>query len=144
MVATNGRYYLICNYDKYDELSNYRIDRITKITMLDTPAKPLKSGINLPKHMAEHIYMFAGDSVRAKFRAKNYIIDQVIDWYGKDATIIPENDDECTVTVNVNKNAFFCWAMQYGEHIEVLEPADIREKIISSVREIEKKYSKKK
>lgn len=144
MVATNGRYYLICNYDKYDELSNYRIDRITKITMLDTPAKPLKSGINLPKHMAEHIYMFAGDSVRAKFRAKNYIIDQVIDWYGKDATIIPENDDECTVTVNVNKNAFFCWAMQYGEHIEVLEPIDIREKIILSVREIEKKYSKKK
>ena len=144
MVATNGRYYLICNYDKYDELSNYRIDRITKITMLDTPAKPLKSGINLPKHMAEHIYMFAGDSVRAKFMAKNYIIDQVIDWYGKDATIIPENDNECTVTVNVNKNAFFCWAMQYGEHIEVLEPIDIREKIILSVREIEKKYSKKK
>ena len=76
--------------------------------------------------------------------AKNYIIDQVIDWYGKDATIIPENDNECTVTVNVNKNAFFCWAMQYGEHIEVLEPIDIREKIILSVREIEKKYSKKK
>lgn len=144
MVATNGRYYLICNYDKYDELSNYRIDRITKIIMLDTPAKPLKSGINLPKHMAEHIYMFAGDSVRAQFRAKNYIIDQVIDWYGKDATIIPENDEECIVTVNVNKNAFFCWAMQYGEHIEVLEPIDIREKIILSVREIEKKYSKKK
>ena len=142
MVATNGRYYLICNYDKYDELSNYRIDRITKISMLDTPAKPLKSGINLPKHMAEHIYMFAGDSVRAKFRAKNYIIDQVIDWYGKDATIIPENDDECTVTVNVNKNAFFCWAMQYGEHIEVLEPTDIREKIIDTVTKLNKKYSK--
>lgn len=142
MVATNGRYYLICNYDKYDELSNYRIDRITKITMLDTPAKPLKNGINLPKHMAEHIYMFAGDSVRVKFRAKNYIIDQVIDWYGKDATIIPENDDECTVMVNVNKNAFFCWAMQYGEHIEVLEPTDIREKIINTIKKLNKKYSK--
>ncbi|MCR4718982.1 MAG: WYL domain-containing protein [Firmicutes bacterium] len=144
MVATNGRYYLICNYDKYDDLSNYRIDRITGITMLDTPVKPLKGGINLPKHMAEHIYMFAGDSVRAKFRAKNYIIDQVIDWYGKDAKIMPENDEECIVTVSVNKNAFFCWAMQYGEHIEVLEPTDIREKIISSVQEIAKKYSEKK
>ena len=144
MVATNGRYYLICNYDKYDDLSNYRIDRITGITMLDTPQKPLKGGINLPKHMAEHIYMFAGDSVRAKFRAKNYIIDQVIDWYGKDAKIMPENDEECIVTVSVNKNAFFCWAMQYGEHIEVLEPTDIREKIISSVQEIAKKYSEKK
>ena len=142
MVATNGRYYLICNYDKYDELSNYRIDRITKITMLDTPAKPLKSGINLPKHMAEHIYMFAGDSVRAKFRVKNYIIDQVIDWYGKDAKITPENDEECIVTVSVNKNAFFCWAMQYGEHIEVLEPAEVREKIIYVIKGLNLKYNK--
>jgi predicted DNA-binding transcriptional regulator YafY len=31
MVATNGRYYLVCNYDKYDTISNYRVDRITKI-----------------------------------------------------------------------------------------------------------------
>ena len=78
MVATNGRYYLICNYDKYDNLSNYRVERITKIRILDEPIKPireLKEGeINLPKHMAEHIYMFAGESVRAKFKAKNYII----------------------------------------------------------------------
>ena len=27
MVVANGRYYLICNYDKYDTLANYRIDR---------------------------------------------------------------------------------------------------------------------
>jgi predicted DNA-binding transcriptional regulator YafY len=35
MVATNGRYYLICNYEKYDGVSNYRIDRISEIEMLD-------------------------------------------------------------------------------------------------------------
>ena len=37
MVAANGRYYLICNYDKYDTLANYRIDRISGIELLDTP-----------------------------------------------------------------------------------------------------------
>lgn len=42
MVATNGRYYLICNYDKYNNAANYRIDRITDIRMLDTPVKPMK------------------------------------------------------------------------------------------------------
>lgn len=26
MAAVNGRYYLICNYDKYDNVSNYRLD----------------------------------------------------------------------------------------------------------------------
>lgn len=144
MVATNGKYYLICNYDKYDNVVNYRVDKITNIKILDEPRKNVKElldgEINLPKHMAEHIYMFAGESIRAKFKAKNYIIDQLIDWYGKDVDIKSENDEECIVTVNVNKNAFFCWAMQYGMHIEVLEPLDMREQVINSVKEIINKY----
>ena len=40
MVATNGRYYLICNYDKYDSVDHYRVDKITDIKLLDTPVKP--------------------------------------------------------------------------------------------------------
>ena len=27
MAAREGKYYLICNYDKYDDISNYRVDR---------------------------------------------------------------------------------------------------------------------
>lgn len=144
MVATNGRYYLICNYDKYDNLSNYRIDRITKIEILEDAIKPLKyvkeGEINLPKHMAEHIYMFAGESIRAKFKAKNYLIDQVIDWYGTEADIQVIDNDECLVSVSVNKEAFFCWAMQYGLHIEVVEPVDIRNRVKQSLEQIIKKY----
>lgn len=144
MVATNGKYYLVCNYDKYDSISNYRIDKITNIQILDEPRKPINAlsdgGINLPKHMAEHIYMFAGESIKAKFKAKNYLIDQLIDWYGKDVDIKPENSDECLVTVNVNKNAFLCWALQYGQHIEVIEPIDVREQLIANVKEILSKY----
>ena len=42
MVANNGRYYLIGNYDKYDDLSHYRIDRISSVTILSDPVKPKK------------------------------------------------------------------------------------------------------
>ena len=42
MAAANGRYYLICNYDQYDNVANVRIDRITGIRILDTPAKDQK------------------------------------------------------------------------------------------------------
>ena len=146
MVATNGRYYLICNYDKYDTLSNYRIDRITGIKILDENRKPVKElqegEINMPKHMAEHLYMFAGESIRAKFKAKNYIIDQVIDWFGTEPRITEINDEECVIEVNVNKEAFFCWAMQYGLHIEVLEPIDMRMRIADAAKQLSEKYNK--
>ena len=74
IAATNGRYYLICNHDKYDTVANYRLDRITDIEMLDEPVKPakqvkgLENGFDLPKHMVEHMYMFAGESEIVTFR----------------------------------------------------------------------------
>jgi len=146
MVATNGRHYLICNYDKYDNISNYRIDHITDIKLLDDSRKPMTTldggYFDLPKHMAEHIYMFSGKSVRVKFKAENSIIDQIIDWFGMDASIRKHNNEECIIEVQVNKDAFFYWAMQYGLYIEVLEPADVRQRLIDSIKRIEKKYNK--
>lgn len=144
MVATNGRYYLICNYDKYDNLANYRVDRITNIRMLDETAKPIKklkeSELNLPKHMAEHLYMFSGESIKAKFKAKNHIIDQIIDWFGLDAKIEPYDEEECMVEVRVNKDAFFYWAMQYGLYIEVVEPVDVRQRVVEAIKSMKEKY----
>ena len=144
MVATNGKYYLICNYDKYDNVVNYRVDKITNVKIIDEPCKSVdelaEGEINLPKHMAEHLYMFAGESVRAKFKAKNYIVDQVIDWFGKDVEFTDQNEEECIVNVIVNKEAFFYWSMQYGLHIEVLEPYDVRQRVIETVKEMGEKY----
>lgn len=145
MAATNGRYYLICNYDRYDNLVNYRIDHITNIRILDEKRKPLSElkdkELNLPRHMAEHIYMFAGEAVDVKFKAKNYLIDQIVDWFGMDADILELDDEECIVRVKVNKNSFFCWAMQYGIHIEVLEPVEIRERVIDAINKMSEKYN---
>ena len=86
--------------------------------------------------------MFAGESIRAKFKAKNYIIDQVIDWFGTEPRMTEINDEECVIEVNVNKEAFFCWAMQYGLHIEVLEPLDMRNRIADAAKQLSEKYNK--
>ena len=88
IAAANGRYYLICNYDKYDNVAHYRLDRITNIKLLPTPAKPmeqvkgLEHDFDLPRHMAEHVYLFAGESGPVTFRAKKYLLNDIIDWFG--------------------------------------------------------------
>lgn len=128
MAAVNGRYYLICNYDKYDNVSNYRLDRITDIKILNTPVKPmshvkgLEKGLNLPKHMAEHVYMFGGESVPVTFRAKKYLISELIDWFGKDIQFLDESEVEVTARVTVNLEAMRKWALQYAVHVKVLSP----------------------
>ena len=68
MIAANGYYYLLSNLDIYDNIAYFRIDKISNVRILDGKVKPMKqvkgleSGLDLPKHMAEHIYGLAGMS----------------------------------------------------------------------------------
>lgn len=146
MAATNGRYYLICNNNKYDNTTNYRLDRITGIRLLDTPRKPMKrvrgleNGLDLPKHMAEHIYMFSGESAPVRMRVKKYLIDDVIDWFGKDVEFYDESEDEVSVRVKVNLNAMRRWALQYALHARVIEPRELAKQIAEDIRQAAENY----
>lgn len=146
MAAINGRYYLICNNDKYDNTANYRLDRVTDIKLLDTPRKPMKKvqglehGLDLPKHMAEHFYMFSGESAPIRMRVKKYIADEIIDWFGKDVEFYDESEDEVSVRVKVNLNAMRRWALQYALHMRVLAPQELAEQVANDVRQAADNY----
>ncbi len=143
MVATNGRYYLIANYDKYDNISHYRVDRISDIVLLDEPVKKqkeLSETINLPKHMAEHIYMFSGESARVAMRIEKFLVGDVIDWFGKDVIFHNETEATVDVSVAVNLEAMRYWAMQYANHVEVLRPEKLREQIKKDLLAAVEKY----
>ncbi len=140
LVANNGRYYLIGNYDKYDDVSHYRIDRITSVAMLSEPIKPkskvkdFAKGWSLPKHMAEHIYMFNGDSVTVKLIADTYMMDDLVDWFGKDFHVRVEDGGKMLVTLKCNESAMKYWALQYGECVEILSPNSLRKSIAKVVQ----------
>ena len=147
MVANNGHFYLIANYDKYDNISHYRLDKMTCVKILDDKVKPQKAikdfsqGFSLPKHMAEHIYMFSGPSVRVKLLAPADMMNELIDWLGKDFFVKKaDNDEEIIITLNCNEESMFYWALQYGPYVEVLEPESLRSRIAESVKKMAQKY----
>ena len=147
MAISNGRYYLISNMEPHDNVVHFRLDRIREIAVLDEAMKPMKRvrglehGLHLPQHMAEHIYMFSGESVPVKFLAQREILDGVFDWFGPEARVAEQNG-ALLVRARVNENAMFCWAMQYGPHVEVLEPKGLRERLAKAAGEMAVKYKK--
>ena len=147
IVANNGRFYLICNYDKYDNVAHVRIDRMTDVMVLDEKIKPMKqvkgleNGLNLPKHMAEHIYMFSGESTLIKLKTATYMMDDLVDWFGKDIRVTRQKDDQIVVRLNCNENAMRYWALQYGPYVEVMEPMSLRKQLKEDIAEMNRKYS---
>ena len=147
MVANNGRYYLIGNVDKYKDLNHYRIDRITDIELTDLKVKPMKevdgleNGLNLPKHMAEHIYMFCGESVPVKIKTNIGMMDDLIDWFGRDFKIIEKDKNEMLISLRCNYNAMFYWALQYGAYVEVISPEGLRKELAETISKMNEKYN---
>ena len=84
--------------------------------------------------------MFGGGSIRVLFRAKRYVVGDILDWFGRDVKFFDADEDEVTASVSVCEEAMFYWSMQYGEHIEVLEPARLRERVGSAAKAISEKY----
>jgi len=147
MVATNGRYYLIANYEKYDNISHYRLDRIRDIRICDTTAKlqrkvkGLEHGLNLPKHMAEHIYMFSGESERITLRTAKGMAGELIDWFGSGISFQDEDDDNVLAYVTANLQAMQFWALQYAPYVTVLAPQKLVDMVNGKLEEATKRYA---
>lgn len=145
-VTSGGRYYLIANVDKYTNIANFRIDKIMETRTCSSPVKDIRKldgcrqGFDLSHYMQEHIYMFSGESVLARLEIDNSIIGQVIDWFGKDFNVITQSGSKCTISLTVNENALFYWAMQYGEFVKVLAPQSVVNRIRSAVKDMASKY----
>ena len=147
IVANNGRFYLICNYDKYDNVAHFRIDRMTDVHELEEKIKPMKEvpeldgRLNLPKHMAEHIYMFSGPSSAIKLATTADMMSDLVDWFGTDFKIMEQDGDKIVVRLNCNEKAMRFWALQYGPYVEVLGPESLREQVKTDIAAMSKKYT---
>ena len=145
MVNNHGKYYLVCNYDKYDNLANYKIENISNICITEEPVRPLKSlpnceDFSVKKYIKEHIYMMSGSSVNAtlKIDSEKRVTD-IIEWFGEDLSIYKKGNIIYS-NLNVSEDALVYWALQYGEHVEVIEPLSTRTKIKERLAILNKKY----
>ena len=136
MAAKEGKYYLICNNDKYDNVANYRLDRICDLRILDELARPFSSleqaggqRLDLAEYMKRHVYMYASGSSRAKLRVSRAILSDVIDLFGKDVVFSDEDETGVTVSVYANEMSVEQFAKSFAPNAAILEPPHLREKV---------------
>ena len=148
LVNNQGKYYLVCNNNYFNDIANYRIERMSDIEILDEEVKPIKSlegcenGLDIAKYANENIYMFSNKAINAKIKIDNeYSISYVQDWFGENANIYQDkHDNKIYANIHGNEQALIYWCLQYGESIELIEPVSTREKIKVIIDNMKKKY----
>ena len=146
MVANEGRYYLICNNDHYSTVSNYRIDRITDIELLDTPAKPknqveeLADGLNLQDYVYQNLNMFSGKPEKVEFVIPKSAVSLVIDFFGKHVSFHEQRDGSVSCNLRVSTEAMRRWAVQFAGIARVVSPPELVEEIREEIRKAATHY----
>ena len=89
----------------------------------------MERGLNLPKHMAEHIYMFSGDSARVTMKTTPGMAGELIDWFGNGITFTEQMEDSVIAHVTANLQAMRFWALQYAPYVTILDPQGLVETV---------------
>ncbi len=88
LAMREGKYYVICNHDSYDNAANYRLDRIQSLKVLREEARDFRSlagsggaALDIPRYLRRHPYMYAGKEVHVKMCVARTLVDDVIETF---------------------------------------------------------------
>ena len=147
LINNQGKYYLVCNLDFFDEIANYKVELISNIKILDKDVKPItklkgcEQGVDMAKYANENIYMFHNKTVSATLKIEEeYSAEYVMEWFGKNARFY-EKDGVTYADIDANEQALIYWCLQYGDTIELVEPTSTREEIKKKIETLKNRYN---
>lgn len=147
MVLHNQRYYLMGNDSRYENLLFYRIDKITRPTLLDTSLRHLdtlpsyEQGLDVGRLTTCHPYLYVDSPQEITLLCADWMVDEIIDWFGKDFAVKRVNEKQIEIAISAAPRAIIFWLLQYGEHVEVLSPLSLREELKKKLDAIVQKYN---
>jgi hypothetical protein len=159
----NGKPYLICAVEPYENAAIYRMDLMSDITtdmkespvaegkMIEEKRRPKSEIKGLPmdwnskeagRFQTEHLYMYYGtpENILLKLDQDRYTL--LHDYFGDQYQFIRHIDDrwDC-VQVKCVPEAMISWAMQCSDFVEVLQPEELRQKVVEKCKRLVERYN---
>lgn len=139
----NENCYLLAHSQRHG-ITHYRVDRMSDIELLEdkrTPCPEL-TGSALNEHAQRLFSMYSGEMTDVKLRFHRDLINVVVDRFGRNAMLIPEDENHFNVTVKVAVSPMFLsWLLGFGDKVEILHPAGVIEDFKALCRTALSQYS---
>ncbi|MBQ9544889.1 MAG: WYL domain-containing transcriptional regulator [Clostridia bacterium] len=146
LILHNQRYYLMARNEQWKNLSFYRLDRITNMTLTEEKLVPInkvegfRDGIDYRELSTALPYMYTDKPEMVEFVADESVIDQIIDWFGRNIFVSSCGDGKIRVSVKVSPMAMEHWAMQYAGYVTVTSPQTLVDSIKKRLQTAAEKY----
>ena len=136
-------YYLVAYDGVTKGIRHYRVDKMRDIRIADDmrDGKEEFENFDMAQYAKKVFSMFTGNEQNVRLEFDNRLIGVVIDRFGKDVMIIPQQNDKFIVTVKVNvSNMFFGWLIGLGDGVKVLGPESVLSQLKTEIDRLKKLY----
>ncbi len=143
----DDHYYLIGNYEKYDNLIHLRIDRMHAAEETELPIRPFsevsdyKNYFDVADYTKRLFGMFGGKIEEIELKCSKDMLEQVLDRFGENIFIskLTEKTFNFTYSAAVS-DALVTWIINFGDKIEAVKPKSLRNMIKDRITSINKIY----
>lgn len=121
--------YYLAAFDAADrKLKHYRVDKIVRLAVTDAPREGKEAFQRLdPATYTRSLFgMFGGELTRVTLEGRADMVGPLIDRFGKDITIIPQDGGRFTAHVDVAASRHFIgWIIALGDGVRITGPAEL-------------------
>ena len=114
--------------------SELRAETTAKMKILEENVEYTKREANLDS-LNKVVFAHTGTPKRVMLRCKKRVLRYVIEQFGSDISVKENPDGSFDASVLTATEGLVYWALQYLQDVEVLSPPNVRQKIISAIKE---------
>lgn len=147
LIWADDHYYLVCNYEKYDNLMHLRLDRMKSVRLTEDNSRHFsevseyKDEFNTADYTAKVFNMFSGESEEIVLDCSTDILEQVLDRFSDEIFIRESSENKfifsCKACIS---DGLVTWIMQFGNKMQVKSPQKLQQMILNKADEISALY----
>ena len=128
LVFMEDNYYLTCYSSRHDSTSNYRIDRMDGVKVIDEPCceKAIALRDEVAAYTEQAFKMFGGQVEDVVLEFDRNLMGVVYDKFGESVKMMASGEDKILATVKVRISpTFWGWLFQFGKQMRILSPESV-------------------
>lgn len=137
----DNNYYLLA-YES-GKMKHFRVDKMDGIDIVRTKreGKEVFKDMKLNERSLRMFSMFSGKVQKVKIRFSNHLANVVIDRFGRDIVMVPDDEKHFTIHTDIEVSPqFFGWLCGLGRGARILAPAEVVEEMGNYVKGIAEMY----
>ena len=141
LLWSENNYYLLA-YES-GKMKHFRVDKMDGIELLaqKRDGKEVFKDMKLSERSLRVFSMYSGKVQKVKLRFSNHLANVVIDRFGKEIVMIPDDEKHFTIHTDIEVSPqFYGWLCGLGRGVRVVSPPEVVEEMGNYVKKIAEMY----